>query len=94
MLHPTDYVNMIFGSELNADQVVMARVALNVLFDPDQYPVDLSEVMALSGANRILVRGFLAWCAFDPTRYQSRSEELCERLRIAVIDPGAAEGWQ
>lgn len=94
MLHPVDYVNTIFGLELTADQVVMARVALNVLFDPDQYPVDISEVMTLRSKNRILVRGFLAWCAFEPEHYQSLSEELCQRLRRAVIDPAAAETWR
>lgn len=80
MLCPYDFAQLLPRVRNRKDRRVMACVVLNAIYDPDQYPVDLSEVMNLQGENRVLTRAFLAWCALCPDAYASWNEQACERL--------------
>ncbi|WP_036106860.1 hypothetical protein [Lysobacter capsici] len=87
MLYPGDFA--LFVIEANRwpeEQRVMARVALNFLFDPEQYPVDLSEVLALHSENRIMVDAFFSNCGSFPIEYGSwhKEEGLCHALMELV----------
>lgn len=86
MLPPIDFISYVLRSPAGEDQKVMAMVALNTLFDVEQFPVDLSQVMALGTNNRIMTRAFLAWCAIEPKEYLSQSLFLSRNLR-KVVDP-------
>lgn len=47
-------------------RIVLARIVLNAIFDPKQYPVDLSEVCALPGSAFAVARAFLEDCSINP----------------------------
>lgn len=80
MLPPIAFVTYVRRAKPSADREVMARVALNVLYDPERYPVDLSEVSALGCQARLMTRGFLAWCAIEKDEWLSWQPYLCECL--------------
>jgi hypothetical protein len=75
MMHPGDFVLFVRGATRNRQ--VLARIALNVLFDPDAYPVDLSEIQALDHRDRDAVNSLLVCSVTEPlTRVQDRSENF------------------
>lgn len=72
MINPVDYYGFLKRQHQDPeDQVLMARIALNVMFDPAAYPVDLSEVTSLRAVNRMVAEGFLAYCAVNPKEFGS-----------------------
>lgn len=93
MLPPIAFVTYVRRAKPSADREVMARVALNVLYDPERYPVDLSEVSALACEARLMTRGFLAWCAIEQKEWLSWQPYLCDCLikllpatNVAVVE--------
>ena len=44
------------------DRKVLIHVALNALYAPDIYPVDLSELMGMNKKHVMVARGFLSSC--------------------------------
>ncbi|MBN8499533.1 MAG: hypothetical protein J0M19_00045 [Sphingomonadales bacterium] len=80
MLAPIDFTTYVRASKIASDQVIMARIALNVLYDPERYPVDLSEIAKMRSESRIMTRAFLAWCAIDQDEWLSWPERLCHSL--------------
>lgn len=85
MVEPSDYKIYVLAVSSKADQKVMARVALNALFAPDRYPVDLSEIALLRSDHKLMTRAFLARCALEPSHYLSWSQGRCWRL-IALLE--------
>ncbi|WP_057920835.1 hypothetical protein [Lysobacter capsici] len=77
MLPPIDFMHYVRGSNIASDQVVMARIALNVLSDPERYPVDLSEIAGMRYESQIMTRAFLAWCAIERDEWLSLPAYLC-----------------
>lgn len=64
----------------------MARLALNFLFDPEQYPVDLSEVFALESETRLMAEAFFNNCAMYPGEYAScHKEEAIAHELIKIV---------
>jgi hypothetical protein len=87
MIYPGEFPLFVLeATRWPADQQVMARVALNFLFDPEQYPVDLSEVLSLQSNNRIMTEAFFANCASFPIEAGTwpREDFLCEAMRGLV----------
>jgi hypothetical protein len=84
MLRPSDFILYIKSAE--ADRVLLARVALNVLYDPALYPVDLSAVLALRGMSRAMVKSLLDWCATEPSEHTGSPDCTFVEL-IALADP-------
>lgn len=87
MIYPGEFALFVLkASRWPSDQKVMARIALNFLFDPEQYPVDLSEVVALQSDNRIMTEAFFANCASFPIEAANwpREDLLCEAMRKIV----------
>lgn len=70
-----------------SDRRTMARVALNALYDPDVFPVDLSDVIKLRGKHGAITRSFLSWCSLKPTAFYSWSEDMCRPL-TAYLERG------
>lgn len=62
----------------------MIRIALNTLYDPDEYPVDIAELMSLRAEHLHIARGFLSNCATDPTLFQSWPPEQTRSLQSEV----------
>lgn len=83
MLYDLDFVSYIkrmTDEDQQADRRVMARVALNALYDSEAYPVDLSEILRLHSINRSLTRAFLLGCSLRPEVFQSWSDGGCAAL--------------
>jgi hypothetical protein len=73
MIHQIDYVIAINGSQ--KQHPLMARIALNRLYDPAAFPVDLSELQELDGAlPPLLTWAFLDRCATTPEAYWDEEE--------------------
>lgn len=80
-MNPVDFcLRILSGRDGNGERVVMARIALNALVDPHAYPVDLSELAALSCEPNILTRSMLTYCAMHPEEFGSLGERLTRRL--------------
>lgn len=84
MLHPADYVHYIETAGIN--KPLLARIALNALYDSDAFPVDLSELNTLDSRGGQMARAFLDWCGTDPTQFSSWAEDGVERLKN-IVDP-------
>lgn len=83
MIYPSDFALFVLEARRwPEEQKVMARLALNFLFDPEQYPVDLSETLGLHSDNRIMVNAFLAACGSFPNEASTWEKEdmLCHAL--------------
>jgi len=80
MLHPIDFVTYVRLKSDLMDRSLLARIALNALYDYERYPVDLSELAELCCESRVMARAFLAWCAIDPEEWSSWPQPLCECL--------------
>jgi hypothetical protein len=93
MLSPETYLSTVFGaSSSRDDQRLMARVALNVLFAPDRFPVDMSELFSLSEMQWLQTEGFLAYCAVKPNVYSSFDDIDAQMLLTLLneqVGPGA-----
>lgn len=66
----------------------MARIALNVLYDAEGFPVDLGELMALDSVNLALTRSFLNGCAVEPRWYAHFDDSCAEELVKFVLSEG------
>jgi hypothetical protein len=77
MLHPIDYLSAVLDG--GRDKVLMARIALNRVFDPKAYPVDLSEIRGLHAINEAITMALLARCAAKREPWMSQS--LVENIR-------------
>lgn len=65
---PEDYIGFVCRTKIDAEhRDVMARLALNQLFDADRYPVRLKEVMLLPYEERMRARSFMEYCAIHPS---------------------------
>lgn len=87
MIYPEDFIAAVKKTKSPDEKSLMARVALNALYDPERFPVDLSEVMALPQESKMLVRGFMAYCAINPSEYLSYSDRLLLRLTKFTVLP-------
>lgn len=75
-----NYVGYIDQVRDAGERVLMARIALNVLYDADQYPVDVSEILSLSPLSFAASRSFMAWSAIQHN-YSTWTSDLAIRLR-------------
>jgi len=66
----------------------MARIALNVLYDAEGFPVDLGELMALDSVNLALTRSFLNACAIEPRWYAHFDDSCADELVKFVLSEG------
>jgi len=81
VIYPADFVGYLRKRAKCADdRLVMARIALNALYDPQLYPVDVFEVMRLRNESRVMTEAFLAFCAVNPQQYCSWDDGLCAEL--------------
>lgn len=65
---PEDYMAYVCRTEIDqANREVLARLALNQLFDVDRYPVRLKEVISLPFEERMRARSFMDYCAIHPS---------------------------
>ena len=92
MIHPGDYVQYVRNAKQHRS--VLARVALNVLYDPDAFPVDLSEVLSLGSEERHMARGLISWCTVSPTHFSSRSAERVEDMKLIAAHKSVGEAEQ
>lgn len=51
--------------ESSQNAKLMARIALNAMFGPKDYPVNLEELRFLSPTNRAVVNGFITWVVYQ-----------------------------
>jgi hypothetical protein len=91
MIYPEDFIAVVKKTKKPDEKSLMARVALNALYDPERFPVDLSEVMALPQESKMLVRAFMAFCAINPGKYLSYSDSLLPRLTHFIVVPPTEE---
>lgn len=82
----SDFVHYVSHIPSGPDRLIMLRVALNALHDPDEYPVDFSEILTLRDENRHITQGFLDGCAADPQWYQSWRPDITLTMRAEVAD--------
>ncbi|CAD1790213.1 hypothetical protein XSP_001551 [Xanthomonas euroxanthea] len=92
MFHPANLVEHIDRMPSGSDRSVMARVALNLLYDPDLYPVSLIEVLELGAVERVLVRACLDYCAIDRRQLLSWSDGRVVELREFAKEGQADDG--
>ena len=65
---PEDYMAYVCRTEIDqTHRDVLARLALNQLFDADRYRVRLKEVMSLPFEERMRARSFIEYCAIHPS---------------------------
>lgn len=65
---PEDYMAYVCRTEIDqTHREVLARLALNQLFDADRYCVRLKEVMSLPFEERMRARSFIDYCAIHPS---------------------------
>lgn len=89
-MNPIDYCMRIESERDDfAERVVMARIALNALFDPNAYPVDMSELASLTSEPNILTRSMLNYCVIHPEYFGSLDQPRARRLAALVSsEPG------
>ena len=86
-MDPIDYCRRIeSGRDDASERVIMARIALNALVDAHAFPVDLSELAALSSEANILTRSMLSYCAMHPEEYGSLGCRRARQLAAFVAD--------
>lgn len=79
-----DFLMHIRGVNDPATQRVLARIALNTVYDRTAYPVDLIEVMDLPGFNGPIAWAFLDGCAANPRlRTLNHEKSLPDLMRYA-----------
>lgn len=84
-MHPVDYFIRIKNVKDSAkDRVSMARIALNTLFDPHVYPIDLSLLSEMSTEAYVLSRSMLTYCRLFPEYYGSLAPDDLEYLQRIV----------
>lgn len=65
---PEDYIGYVCRTTIDPEiRKVLARLALNQLFDADRYRVGLQEVMLLPFQERMRARSFMDYCAIHPS---------------------------
>lgn len=83
-MHPVDYIIRIKAEkDPLAQRAIMARIALNILFDSHVYPVDLSELSELGPEAYLLSRSLLSYCRIFPQyvgAMDARDLNLLERI--------------
>lgn len=86
-----DFVSLIQNMSDQPDRSVMARIALNTLYDHDQFPVDMSELLSLQhSANIHATKGFLDYCAAGLEGYSSWNLDqyhISKLMRAALANP-------
>lgn len=91
MLSTHEFLNHALTLAPGASRVTSLRVVLNALFDADQYPVDLTELLALPERDRALAFAFLSSCAAHPGEHTSwpswALRNLC--LELDSMESGA-----
>lgn len=81
----------VLATTADRDQTLLARIALNALYDPARYPVDMSELLSLTAHHRALARSFLAWCAVHPHEYTNwQTAHLAGMVRFATMETSHA----
>lgn len=81
MIYPADFVSFVRKKTKPVEeQIILARIALNALYDPEMYPVDVHELMLLHNENRVMAEAFLAYCAINPKEYSGWTELSCQEL--------------
>lgn len=68
----------------------MARIALNTLFDPHDFPVDLTLLHTLGAEPYLCTRSFLRYCAADPSVYGSLNHKDRDAL-MEIISRHSAD---
>lgn len=84
MFSPYDFLSHAQGLPTGATRQTLLRLILNTTYDPQSYPLDLSEVIALPACERTLAFGYLSWCAAYPHEYTGKPDWLLEDLRNEV----------
>jgi hypothetical protein len=88
MLHPGNFVRLIVDGQFDCKvRRVLARIALNALIDPQNYPVDLSEVNELENLAGLAVWGFLAYMANNPFEYGNHESLYRDQLLAQLNNP-------
>lgn len=59
MVHITDFFHHLMDADQN--KAIMARIAVNAMEGPAEFRVDISELRKLTGVNRAVVLGYVAW---------------------------------
>lgn len=78
---PEDYMGFVCRTKIDpVHRDVMARLALNQLFDADHYRVCLQEVMLLPFEERTRARSFMEYCAIHPLTRSSYTFSSVEGL--------------
>lgn len=86
MLHPIEYFKHVRDTRKN--QRLMARIGLNALYDPDAYPVDLSELDKLTDVNRTMVAGFMnGFSGAKRDKYRWCEDEVRDLVAMAKQRP-------
>lgn len=84
-MNPMDYfIRIKSGKDSAKDRVSMARIALNTLFDPHVYPVDLSLLSEMSTEAYVLSRSMLTYSRLFPEYYGSLAPDDLEYLQRIV----------
>lgn len=87
MIYPGDYNLSLQREHIGPnDRLIMARVALNALIDPELYPVDITEIQNAGYEARILIHAFLDFMANHPERYGSGTDFECDDF-LCLLDP-------
>lgn len=79
MIYPFDFMRLMEQRDFTLeDKRVMARVALNMLIDPQQYPVDLSEIEQLRDEPRVLTHALIAYMCQNSTEHGNENLDACQ----------------
>lgn len=91
-MRPEDvYISIQGGNFTPHERSLVCRVVLNLTFDENQYPVDLSEVLSLPSLSFAMVRSFIAFrteCGLAG----SASSFLVEKLKAVLQDANSELG--
>lgn len=80
MIHPYDFVKAVVSHDHASDRLALARLGLNVLYDADAFPFDLSEIKRMKTNASLLAYGLIIHATGRPIFYSQQSASLCEEL--------------
>ena len=89
MVSPYDFLRHARQLPPGEVRTTLLRISLNTEFDPQRFPVDFSEVLALPPVHRAVTWGYLGGCAAHPSIYTRTPtwafDELCEEIEGLLL---------
>lgn len=92
LIFPFDYIYQAEnGAWEQPDQEVLARLGLHLLFDPDRFTVDVSEIRNMGYQARIHAMALISYCLQNPESLVKEDTRSCAALLNLAAQANQAE---